>query len=183
MTAPHPLYRRASRLARRCCGWPSARSWCFPAGVGAEEPILPIPKQVDVDPCQGGAGAETCSATPSCRRTARSPARAATILASGGDDGRKVSVGIDEKPGMVNAPTVFNVAMNFKQFWDGRANTLEDQIDGPVQSPFEMGSVWPEVVAKLYRERQVPHAIPAALPRRDQAQEHKERDRRVHETP
>ena len=122
----------------------------LPAGVGAEEPILPIPKQVDVDPSKVALGGDLFR-DPILSKDGTVSCASCHDLASGGDDGRKVSVGIDDKPGMVNAPTVFNVAMNFKQFWDGRANTLEDQIDGPVQSPFEMGSVWPDVVAKLYR--------------------------------
>ena len=122
----------------------------LPAGVGAEEPILPIPQQVDVDPARAALGRDLFH-DPILSKDNTVSCASCHDLASGGDDGRKVSVGVDDKPGMVNAPTVFNVAMNFKQFWDGRADTLEDQIDGPVQSPFEMGSVWPEVVARLYR--------------------------------
>jgi cytochrome c peroxidase len=44
---------------------------------------------------------------------------------------------------------VFNSSLNFRQFWDGRAATLEEQIDGPVGSPLELGSGWDEVVGKL----------------------------------
>ena len=77
-------------------------------------------------------------------------------LASGGDDGRRVSIGVDNKEGPINAPTVFNSAFNFKQFWDGRAETLEDQVDGPVQSAIEMASLWPDVVAKLYQDESYP---------------------------
>ena len=70
-------------------------------------------------------------------------------LFTGGDDGRPVSVGVEGRTGPINAPTVYNVALNFTQFWDGRAPTLEEQIDGPVQSPIELGSLWPEVLEKL----------------------------------
>jgi cytochrome c peroxidase len=51
--------------------------------------------------------------------------------------------------GVINAPTVLNSALNLSQFWDGRALTLEKQIDEPVQSQIEMGSTWPEVINKL----------------------------------
>jgi cytochrome c peroxidase len=51
--------------------------------------------------------------------------------------------------GGISAPTVLNSAFNFRQFWDGRAATLESQIDGPLQSNIEMGSTWPEVIRKL----------------------------------
>ena len=85
-------------------------------------------------------------------------------LASGGDDGRRVSVGVDDAEGAINAPTVFNAGFNFKQFWDGRANTLEDQIDGPVQSSVEMASLWPDVVAKLYQDDTYPALFGAIYP-------------------
>ena len=85
-------------------------------------------------------------------------------LATGGDDGRRVSVGVDGALGSINTPTVFNAAYNFKQFWDGRADTLDDQIDGPVQSAAEMGSLWPDVVAKLYRDEAYPALFRAVYP-------------------
>ena len=62
------------------------------------------------------------------------------------------SIGIGGVRGLINVPTVFNSGFNFVQFWDGRAATLEEQIDGPVNSPIEMGSSWPEVVGKLRGE-------------------------------
>ena len=85
-------------------------------------------------------------------------------LATGGDDGRRVSVGVDGALGSINTPTVYNAAYNFKQFWDGRADTLDDQIDGPVQSAAEMGSLWPDVVAKLYQDEAYPALFRAAYP-------------------
>ncbi|MCK4841588.1 MAG: cytochrome-c peroxidase [Methylococcales bacterium] len=66
-----------------------------------------------------------------------------------GVDGLIISAGIHGQIGSFNAPTVFNSSLNFKQFWDGRANTLEDQIDGPINNPVEMDSSWSEVIEKL----------------------------------
>jgi cytochrome c peroxidase len=73
-------------------------------------------------------------------------------LASGGADNKAVSEGIHGKLGKVNSPTVYNSGLLFRQFWDGRAETLEDQIDHPLQADFEMGSVWSEVIVKLYQD-------------------------------
>jgi cytochrome c peroxidase len=70
-------------------------------------------------------------------------------LDRGGMDRLPRSVGINGRQGEVNAPTVFNSAFSFAQFWDGRAATMEDQIDGPVLSAVEMGSTWDEVLKKL----------------------------------
>lgn len=70
-------------------------------------------------------------------------------LTDGGADGRAKPVGIDGQEGGVNTPTVFNSAHNFSQFWDGRAENLEQQAAGPVHNPVEMGSDWNEVTTKL----------------------------------
>jgi cytochrome c peroxidase len=70
-------------------------------------------------------------------------------LETGGTDRQTRSVGINGVAGGISAPTVLNSAFNFRQFWDGRAATLESQIDGPLQSNIEMGSTWPEVIRKL----------------------------------
>jgi cytochrome c peroxidase len=72
-------------------------------------------------------------------------------LANGGDDGRQNSHGVMGRTGTVNAPTVFNAALNFALFWDGRARTLEEQAGGPVTNPLEMNSEWGDVVVKLRR--------------------------------
>jgi len=70
-------------------------------------------------------------------------------LNAGGMDGLRHSVGIRGGVGSINAPTVFNSGLNFSQFWDGRAETLEAQIEGPVNHPLEMASNWAQVLAKL----------------------------------
>lgn len=71
------------------------------------------------------------------------------VLQAGGTDNLVRSIGINGAQGGINAPTVLNSGFNFVQFWDGRAATLEDQIDGPVMHPKEMGSTWPQVLDKL----------------------------------
>lgn len=73
-------------------------------------------------------------------------------LANGGDDGQRHSRGVQGRTGGVNAPTVYNAALNFVLFWDGRAKTLEEQVGGPVTNPLEMNAAWGDVVAKLRRD-------------------------------
>jgi cytochrome c peroxidase len=88
-------------------------------------------------------------------------------LATAGHDRRIVSVGVAGAAGSINAPSVFNAALNFVQFWDGRAETLEDQVSGPVHNPVEMASSWPEVIAKLTEDekfrREFTHAYPNGI--------------------
>jgi cytochrome c peroxidase len=63
------------------------------------------------------------------------------------------STGIAGKRGGMSAPTVFNSAYNTFQFWDGRAFSLEDQSQGPVQNALEMfdgdGHAWRKTVFRL----------------------------------
>ena len=37
-----------------------------------------------------------------------------------------------------NSPTVYNAALHFVQFWDGRSPDVEDQAGGPILNPVEM---------------------------------------------
>lgn len=61
------------------------------------------------------------------------------VVAEGGDDGRRRSVGVSGEPLAVNTPTVLNAGLNFAQYWDGRARTLEEQIRETLSSSEEMG--------------------------------------------
>jgi len=69
-----------------------------------------------------------------------------------GVDHQVRAIGIAGARGERNTPTVFNAALNFRQFWDGRAASLESQIDGPIANPSELGSSWDEVTAKLRQD-------------------------------
>jgi len=60
-------------------------------------------------------------------------------LQNGGDDGMKFSRGINGQIGNINSPTVYNAVFNFRQFWDGRAKDLKEQVFGPIENPVEMG--------------------------------------------
>ena len=75
------------------------------------------------------------------------------VIGQGGDDGQRVSFGINGQRGGRNAPTVLNARYNIAQFWDGRAKDLQDQASGPVENPVEMGSNFKEVVAKLNKDK------------------------------
>lgn len=81
-----------------------------------------------------------------------------------------VSKGVGGALGQRNAPSVANAAYFKMQFWDGRANSLEDQALQPLTNPVEMGL--PDVDAAVaivradadYRERfQQAFGTPTAL--------------------
>jgi cytochrome c peroxidase len=61
------------------------------------------------------------------------------LLDAYGVDGQPTSSGIGGQKGGRNAPTVYNAALHFTQFWDGRAEDVEAQAKGPILNPIEMG--------------------------------------------
>jgi cytochrome c peroxidase len=53
-------------------------------------------------------------------------------------DAAPFSTGIGKQIGGRSAPTVINRAYSTQQFWDGRADSLEEQAKGPIANPIEM---------------------------------------------
>jgi cytochrome c peroxidase len=72
-------------------------------------------------------------------------------LAKYGADGQPTSAGYRGQHGDRNAPTVYNAAGHFAQFWDGRAADLEEQAKGPVRNPVEMAMTSGEDVVAVLR--------------------------------
>lgn len=121
------------------------------AAVEAPEPtgpLGPIPLEIPLDPIKVALGGKLFHDT---KLSGNDTVACVSChdLEHGGVDGRQVSMGIGGQLGDVNAPTVFNSGFNFAQFWDGRAASLEEQIEGPVHDPRELGSSWPEILGKL----------------------------------
>lgn len=115
------------------------------------EPITPLPLAMPLDNRKvelgrrlfhdaklSGDGSVSCA---SCHK-----------LDGGGVDRLARSRGIGGKEGGINAPTVFNSGFNFRQLWNGRVATLEEQVDGPLQHPAEMGATWPQAIATLSKD-------------------------------
>ncbi len=53
-------------------------------------------------------------------------------------DASEISLSYPTTRNLRNAPTLINVAYGKYLFWDGRAETLEQQAEFPIMSPFEM---------------------------------------------
>jgi cytochrome c peroxidase len=49
-------------------------------------------------------------------------------------------IGVGGQQGGRNSPVAYNRIVSRNQFWDGRADSLEDQAVGPIANPIEMGS-------------------------------------------
>lgn len=82
-----------------------------------------------------------------------------------GVDNNPVSSGHDGSKGERNSPTVYNAALHFLQFWDGRAKDVEEQALGPILNPIEMGMPAEEdVVNKLKKDKEYTALFKAAFP-------------------
>ena len=118
----------------------------------SSEPILPLPDSIPgLDPQKVALGNTLFHDT---RLSHDNTIACATChrLDQGGIDGRQYPIGIKGQVAETNVPTVFNSAFNFRQFWNGRAATLEDQAAEVIINPLEMGSSWVEVMAKLKQD-------------------------------
>jgi cytochrome c peroxidase len=137
-------------------------SWPAPAAP-LDEPIEPLPATLNVNPARAEIGRQLFH---DVRLSANSRVSCASChdTAKGGADTRGHSIGFHGAATGVNAPTVFNAAFNFKQFWNGRADSLEAQVDGVVQNPVEMGSKWDDVVVMTSRDAAYRKAFAAAYP-------------------
>jgi cytochrome c peroxidase len=112
------------------------------------EPIRPIPQSLTLDAAKVSLGHKLFD-EPMLSHDNTVSCASCHNLRTGGVDHRVRSIGIHQAEGSTTALTVFNSGLHFKQFWDGRADSLEDQVDGPTQADKEMGSTWPEILAKL----------------------------------
>src|ERR1700730_13401363 len=63
-------------------------------------------------------------------------------------DGRKTAIGIANRKGVRNTPTILNGMFNSTMFWDGRADSLEAQAILPLVNADEMGNSSHDQVVK-----------------------------------
>ena len=113
-----------------------------------DEPLKPLPAVPQQNPLRVELGRQLFNET---RLSVNDSLSCASChrLGNGGADNKAFSIGFNGVPVTINTPSVFNSSLNFRQFWNGRADTLETQVHGVVQSPSEMGSNWEHVVEVL----------------------------------
>jgi len=75
-----------------------------------------------------------------------------------------VSFGVNGKQGLRNAPSTYNASGQFRQFWDGRAANIVEQVKGPLLNPNEMGMTESLLIDRLNRIDGYRNAFEAAFP-------------------
>jgi cytochrome c peroxidase len=114
--------------------------------VPAENPMTvakwELGKKLYFDPILSSDGTVSCASCHDPRR--------------GYTDQAAVSTGIKGLKGGISAPTVLNTAYSPLLFWDGRADSLEHQAQGPPQNVKEMfdgaGDAWRLLVERVRRK-------------------------------
>lgn len=135
---------RAAVLTAFACS-ASAHSGAAEPG---NEPIQPVPQSLNQDPVRAELGGRLFR-DPRLSGNGRVSCASCHDLKRGGADALPRSPGLNGKLTEVNTPTVLNAALNFRQFWDGRADSLETQVDHVIRNPLEMGSNWDDILRKL----------------------------------
>ncbi len=72
----------------------------------------------------------------------------------GGMDSLAKYKGIDGKAGNLNTPTILNASLNFRQFWDGRAKTLQDAIDDHIANKTIFNNNWQIILERIKKNQQ-----------------------------
>ena len=130
-----------------------------------DEPIKPLPsvQSLNLDERKVRLG-ERMFMDPRLSRDGTVACVSCHQMGKGGTDGAPRSTGIRQQLGGINAPSVFNAALHFKQFWDGRADNLIEQMDGVVHNPKEFDHTWPEIVTKLSSDTGLVNDFKAVYP-------------------
>ena len=121
----------------------------------ANEPLQPLVAALETNPAKVALGFDLYHDT---RLSGDNTLSCASChgLETGGVDRKQYSEGINGQLGGVNAPTVYNAALNVVQFWDGRAADLKEQAAGPPLNPVEMGShSFDEIAEKLAADKEM----------------------------
>lgn len=108
----------------------------FSLAMLASEPISPLPTKVSYNEAKALLGKSLFLDTILSKDNSTACVSCHNIYGGGADE-KEVSIGFEGRMGNIQSPTVFNAIYNFKQFWNGRANDLYEQANGPLQNPVE----------------------------------------------
>lgn len=109
-----------------------------PAEGRAAPEVVALGRRLFFDPVLSRDSSRACA---SCHRPDRAFA-----------DGRPVSIGVAGRRGTRNVPTLINRGWGRAFFWDGRIETLEEQVLQPILARVEMDMTVEAVVERLARD-------------------------------
>lgn len=113
------------------------------------EPILPIiPDPTEQNPLKINLGKDLYR-DPLFSLTHADSCNSCHNINRGGIDNLTRYIGIYNKMGSLNTPTIFNTHLNFRQFWNGRAKDLDAVIEDHLQDPTIFKNNWQTVLKRI----------------------------------
>ncbi len=113
-----------------------------------EDPIDPIPTDRHLDARKVALGKDLF-ADPILSPDGDVACTTCHLFDKGGADGLPKKDLADHEPALVNTPTIFNVALNYRLHWSGRFEELESQLEIPITSPRVLGTTYEAIVSRL----------------------------------
>ena len=117
--------------------------------LSALEPIAPLPTKLeDVDLAKAKLG-RMLFFDPILSSDRSVSCLSCHSFDHGGADPHAVSLGVHNRKGGIQSPSVYNARYNFRQFWNGRASTLRAQLNGPLYDHAEMDMTPQQIETRL----------------------------------
>jgi cytochrome c peroxidase len=71
-----------------------------------------------------------------------------------GADKKAFSIGTNSQEGVINTPSIFNIKYHIGFFWNGRSQTLKEQLlDGPITNSHEMASSKELIMSRVSKSK------------------------------
>ncbi|MCU7959084.1 MAG: c-type cytochrome [gamma proteobacterium symbiont of Bathyaustriella thionipta] len=119
------------------------------------EPVLPVSVASNFSAKQIHLG-EKLFNDPRLSKNGDMPCVSCHQVAFNGAESIPASIENDQQAGHLNAPSVFNAALNFAQSWDGRNASLQQQADGSLQNPKHAAMQWADILYILSQDEEYP---------------------------
>ncbi len=134
-----------------------------PAPPADSEPLRPLPEHLPIDGRKARLGGKlffdkqlSADRTVSCS--------SCHPFDHGGADYTPHSTGTGGKVGGINAPSIFNLAFNFRYNWSGAAETLNEHLELPMKNPAVMGTDLAQIVERLKASPEYPRHFAELFP-------------------
>jgi cytochrome c peroxidase len=116
--------------------------------VALQEPITPVPPPPALQSQKARLG-ERLFRDPRLSRDNSRSCASCHDLSGNGAGSKSLDQGIDGSTLLLNTPTVFSAALNFRLGWEGRYRSLDHQIAALIEAPHVMGNTFTEIVKRL----------------------------------
>lgn len=119
-----------------------------------QEPISPLPQTVAVDADKAALG-ETLFSNTRLSNNKQISCATCHQLETGGDDNLAKGLSLSAEHNSVNTPSIFNAQFNFRQNWNGSADTLQQQVEQMMTSQHGFANSWDKVTDELQSDNKL----------------------------